>query len=203
MWSRLLSVFVSALSVSSVLAGTKLNGVNIAGFDFGCDGLVRISPQYDVFHADQSPQGYCPLHGVTPPLLSSNGRKMDINHYLFFSDGPGQMNHFSEEHGMNVFRLPVGWQFLVGHKVGGPLVPKNIGLYDDLVKACIRTGAYCIIDVHNYGRYDGKIIGQGGPSDEQFASLWRQLASRYRTQNHIIMGLMNEPYNRMQSGAST
>lgn len=128
---------------------------------------------------------------------------MDISRYLFYSDGPGQMNHFSEKHGMNVFRLPVAWQFLVRNKAGGPLDPKNTGLYDDLVQACIRTGAFCIIDIHNYGRYDGKIVGQGGPSDEQFASLWWQLGSKYRKQDHVIMGLMNEPHTRMQSGIST
>lgn len=142
-------------------------------------------------------QGYCYDADVTPPLLSSNGRKMNINRFHWFADGPGQMNHFVKKHGMNVFRLPVPWQFLVNNKVGGRLDRKNSGLYDDLVQACLKTGAYCIIDIHNYGRYDGKIIGQGGPTNHQFASLWGQLASKYRKQKKIVMGLMNEPHERM------
>lgn len=44
MFSRILGVLIIALSLSGVLARTRLNGVNIAGFDFGCDGDVRISP---------------------------------------------------------------------------------------------------------------------------------------------------------------
>lgn len=44
MFSRLLGVLIIALSFSTVFAGTRFNGVNIAGFDFGCDGDVRGSP---------------------------------------------------------------------------------------------------------------------------------------------------------------
>lgn len=102
---------------------------------------------------------------------------------------------------MNVFRLPVGWQFLVNHKVGGPLNPTNAGLYDDLVQACLKVGAYCMIDIHNYARWDGKIIGQGGATDEQFASLWWHLAKKYKNEPRIMMGLMNEPHDGMQSGS--
>lgn len=178
MFSRLLGVLIIALSFSTVFAGTRFNGVNIAGFDFGCDG-----------------DGFCPKGGATPPLLSKNGRNTDISHYLFYSDGPGQMHHFSQKHGMNVFRLPVGWQFLVNHKVGGPLNPTNAGLYDDLVQACLKVGAYCMIDIHNYARWDGKIIGQGGATDEQFASLWWHLAKKYKNEPRIMMGLMNEPHD--------
>ncbi|MCJ1426556.1 hypothetical protein MMC29_004459 [Sticta canariensis] len=178
MFLRLLGVIIVALSLSRVLAGTKLNGVNIAGFDFGCET-----------------DGHCYHKGVTPPLLTSNGRKMDINRFQFYADGPGQMQHFVKKHGMNVFRLPVAWQFLVNYKVGGPLHTKNFGLYDDLVQACLKTGSYCMIDIHNYGRYDGEIVGQGGPTNQQFASLWWQLGSKYRKQKKVMMGLMNEPHD--------
>lgn len=125
---------------------------------------------------------------------------MDINRFQFYADGPGQMQHFVKKHGMNVFRLPVAWQFLVNYKVGGPLNAKNFGLYDDLVQACLKTGSYCMIDIHNYGLYDGKIVGQGGPTNQQFASLWWQLGSKYRKQKKVMMGLMNEPHDCMRIG---
>jgi endoglucanase len=31
------------------------------------------------------------------------------------------MQHFSKDLGMNMFRLPVGWQWLVNGKLGGTL----------------------------------------------------------------------------------
>ncbi len=57
------------------------------------------------------------------------------------------MQHFSKDLGMNMFRLPVGWQWLVNNKLGGTLDSTNTGKYDQLVQACLATGAYCIIDV--------------------------------------------------------
>ena len=33
----------------------------------------------------------------------------------------------------------------------------------------------CMIDIHNYARWNGQITGQREPTDDQFASLWRVL----------------------------
>ena len=106
------------------------------------------------------------------------------------------MSHFSRDDKLNIYRLPVGWQYLVNYQQPGPLDPTNTGKYDTLVQACLTTGAYCIIDIHNYARWDGQIIGQGGPSNDQFASLWSQLATKYASTTNVVMGLMNEPHDR-------
>jgi len=57
------------------------------------------------------------------------------------------MQHFAKDDGWNMFRLPVGWQYLVNNKVGGTLDSGNTQKYDQLVQACLKTGAYCVIDV--------------------------------------------------------
>jgi len=105
------------------------------------------------------------------------------------------MEHFVKDDGLNIFRLPVGWQFLVNNNLGGTLDSHNFGEYDELVQACLATGAYCIIDIHNYARWNGGIIGQGGPTNAQFASLWSQLAAKYASQSRVIFGIMNEPHD--------
>lgn len=64
-------------------------------------------------------------------------------------DGPGQMTHFVNDDKLNIFRLPVGWQFLVGNVLGGTLNSANMVEYNTLVQDCLNTGAYCIIDVSN------------------------------------------------------
>lgn len=51
-----------------------------------------------------------------------------------------------------------------------------------------------MIDIHNYARWNGAIIGQGGPTNAQFASLWSQLAAKYKGNTKVIFGLMNEPH---------
>ena len=105
------------------------------------------------------------------------------------------MKHFVDDDGLNAFRLPVAWQYLVNNNVGGTLDSTNFPKYDALVQACLVTGAFCIIDIHNYARWNGEIIGQGGPSDSDFASLWSQLATKYAQEDKVVMGLMNEPHD--------
>ena len=112
-------------------------------------------------------------------------------------DGPGQMAHFTKNDGLNIFRLPVGWQYLVNNKLGGTLDPTNFGAYDKLVQACLQTGAHCVIDIHNYARWNGQIIGtSGGPASSDFSGLWSQLATKYAANTNVVMGLMNEPHDR-------
>ncbi|OAA66482.1 glycoside hydrolase family 5 protein [Niveomyces insectorum RCEF 264] len=121
---------------------------------------------------------------ATPPLSALGG-----------PDGAGQMQHFVKDDGMNMFRLPVGWQYLLNNQLGGTLDSGNAGKYDQLVQACLATGAYCIIDIHNYARWNGQIIGQGGPTNDQFANLWTQLATKYASSDKIVFGIMNEPHD--------
>lgn len=98
--------------------------------------------------------------------------------------------------GLNAFRLPVGWQFLVGSVVGGPLNATNVAAYDALVQGCLNSGAaLCLLDIHNYARWDTQIIGQGGPTNAQFASVWSQLAAKYKGESRIAFGIMNEPHD--------
>ncbi|KAJ7636942.1 endoglucanase [Roridomyces roridus] len=145
----------------------KFTGVNIAGFDFGCNS-----------------DGSCTASAAYPPLTQ-----------YFGADGLGQMTHFVNDDGFNTFRLPVGWQFLTNNVLGAPIDPDNMVVYDALVQACLGTGAYCIADIHNYARWNGSIIGQGGPTNEQFAATWGAIATMYKDEPRVIFGVMNEPHD--------
>lgn len=145
----------------------KFAGINIAGFDFGCNS-----------------DGSCTASAAWPPLTKYYG-----------ADGLGQMTHFVQDDGFNVFRLPVGWQFLTNNVLGADLNETNWAMYNDLLTACLSTGASCIIDVHNYARWDKGIIGQGGPTDAQFAQLWSQIATKVASNSKVIFGVMNEPHD--------
>jgi len=103
---------------------------------------------------------------VIPPLLSQGG-----------ADGAGQMSHFTSKYGLNVYRLPVCWQYLVNNNLGGTLDATNFGIYNQLVQACLGTGAYCVVDIHNYARWNNQIVGQSGGAvtNDQLASVWWQL----------------------------
>ncbi|KAG8973465.1 Endoglucanase EG-II [Tulasnella sp. 425] len=145
----------------------QYTGVNIAGFDFGC-----------------ITDGTCDTTQTMPPLTQYTG-----------VDGAGQMQHFVSN-GMNIFRLPVGWQVLTP-TLGGTLDATNLAEYDALVEACLNTGAHCIIDIHNYARWNGNIIDQsaGAVTTAQFVSLWTQIATKYASQSKVVFGVMNEPHD--------
>lgn len=125
--------------------------------------------------------GSCDLTQTDPPLGSINGI--------------GQMQHFVNDDKLNIFRLPVAWQYLVNNNLGGTIDSSSLSEYDQLVQGCLATGAYCIIDIHNYARWNGQVIGQGGPTNAQFTSLWSQLATHYASQSKIWFGIMNEPHD--------
>lgn len=89
----------------------------------------------------------------------------------------------------------MSWQYITAAKPTGNLDKINWGNFDKLVQTCLQTGAYCMLDLHNFARYDGKIIGQGGLSDDVFAGIWDKIASFYAKEEKIIFGLMNEPHD--------
>ncbi|KAF3922991.1 Endoglucanase [Dactylellina cionopaga] len=113
-----------------------------------------------------------------------------------------QFQHFKND-GFNTFRVPIGWQSLTP-QLGGSLSSGLIGQYDSTLQSCLQTGAYCIIDIHNYARWNGGIVGQGGPTDDQLVSLWTQLAQKYASQQKVWFGVMNEPHDvNIQTWANT
>jgi endoglucanase len=63
----------------------------------------------------------------------------------------------------------------------------------------LATGAYCIIELHNFARWNGKIIGQSNgtdaPTDDQFAGIWKSIAAQYANKDKIIFELINEPHD--------
>ncbi|KZS87205.1 cellulase-domain-containing protein [Sistotremastrum niveocremeum HHB9708] len=157
------SITTSSTTTSSPTStgytGPFLQGVNLAGFDFGAN-------------TDGS---YTVPKGLSPPPIS-------------------QCQHFASE-GVNLFRIPFAWQ-LAQSSLGATISSAFWTEYDAVVNACLQTGAYVIVDVHNYARWNGQLIGEsGGPTNAQFANLWSQIAAHYANQPKIFFGIMNEPHH--------
>ncbi|KAF9054456.1 endoglucanase [Panaeolus papilionaceus] len=104
-----------------------------------------------------------------------------------------QISHFASQ-GVNAFRIP--WQ-LMTPTLGGDIDSAFFSRYDATVQSALgaSTQPYVILDLHNYARWNGQIISQGGPTDDQFTSLWSQVAAKYKDNSKIIFGIMNEPHD--------
>ncbi len=87
------------------------------------------------------------------------------------------------------------WQYMINSNKMGPLDDDRVEIYDELVQACLATGAYCMIDLHNFGHFESAIIGQGGPTNSEFAGFWAAMAKKYAKEPRIVFELMNEPHD--------
>lgn len=94
--------------------------------------------------------------------------------------------------GMNVFRIPVLWERLQP-ALNGPLDPAELGRLQQIVEMGEKYHAHIIVDIHNYGRYRGKVIGSDDVTPASFADVWRRLAEVFKEEPAVMFGLMNEP----------
>eukprot|EP01120_Amphizonella_sp_Union-15-10_P007881 TRINITY_DN271_c1_g1_i1.p1 TRINITY_DN271_c1_g1~~TRINITY_DN271_c1_g1_i1.p1 ORF type:complete len:336 (-),score=51.77 TRINITY_DN271_c1_g1_i1:35-1042(-) len=105
---------------------------------------------------------------------------------------PKEVDYYVEK-GLNIFRLPFIWERLQLTLLG-PLDTAYLGHINDFVDyATNKKGAYVLLDVHNYARYKGNVIGNGTATDA-FADLWSKLASAFKNNSKVLFGLMNEPH---------
>jgi endoglucanase len=96
--------------------------------------------------------------------------------------------------GLKVIRLPFKWE-RVQDELMGPLDPFDMEKIDQVVKLAGERQLKLILDMHNYARRDGKLIGTDEIPNAAFADVWRKIAERYKDQPAIFAyGIMNEPH---------
>ena len=95
--------------------------------------------------------------------------------------------------GASVIRLPFRWERLQ-LEPGGALDPVELARLDAAVDAITGNGAAVIVDPHNFARYDGAVVGGDDLAVDALSDLWARLALRYRDNELVILGLMNEPF---------
>ena len=96
----------------------------------------------------------------------------------------------------SVIRLPFAWQFMTP-ELGGELNKNYSAKYFSYVDRAIKLGAYAMIDLHNYARWDGMAAGQqlSNVTNDHIASLWGKIAKKYAEEPKVIFALMNEPHS--------
>jgi endoglucanase len=103
----------------------------------------------------------------------------------------GSIGYFAAK-GANVIRLCVLWERLQP-KLGSDLQESEMKQIDQAIANARTKGVRVLLDIHNYAAFAGGKIGSDKVSVEQFADLWKRIAVRYRDDQSVIFGLMNEP----------
>jgi endoglucanase len=64
---------------------------------------------------------------------------------------------------------------------------------DAVVRYATSRGLNVLLDVHNYASYRREVIGTQAVPVDALPGLWGPLAARYKSNDKVIFGLMNEP----------
>jgi endoglucanase len=106
---------------------------------------------------------------------------------------PGDSDYaYYASRGMNVVRLPFLWERLQP-QAGEALDGQQLSLLRTAVKRAKAQNLHVVLDVHNYGKYQGKRIGTAETPVAVFAGFWGRLAAEFKDDDSVIFGLMNEP----------
>jgi endoglucanase len=99
--------------------------------------------------------------------------------------------------GVKVFRVPFKWNRLQPD-IAKPLEPASLEGLDRIVERATGAGAVVLLDMHDYGRRDKIVIGDGTSAAtlEAYALFWGELAQRYGKSSLVWYGLMNEPHDQ-------
>jgi fibronectin type 3 domain-containing protein len=98
--------------------------------------------------------------------------------------------------GLTLIRVPFLWE-RVQPTLNGALATAYIGYIDNHIAWAKLHGCKVILDLHNYGRYNGNVINGGtGVTRANFNDVWVKLSTRYKTETGVYAyGLMNEPHD--------
>lgn len=132
-----------------------------------------------------------PYRGVNLSGAESGGCTKPAKYgFTYIYPSAKEFDHFIAQ-GMNTFRIPFCWERLQPAALG-EFDAAEFERLDKATRYATGKGAYVVLDPHNYGRYWGKPVTSDDGS-AAFADMWRRLAARYKNDDHVLFGLMNEP----------
>jgi len=94
--------------------------------------------------------------------------------------------------GMEVIRLSFLWERLQP-ELDKPLNAQYLNGIESVVREANNHGLFVILDVHNYGAYQSKLIGSDEVTQDSFNNLWFRLATHFKDDKNVMFGIMNEP----------
>ena len=133
--------------------------------------------------------------GASPPIpyLGMNISGLDLN--FSFTQNQAHIQHFASL-GFNVFRIPFKWE-LIQPTLGGTIDPTYLANMMNYVNLGTQLGVQILLDMHNYGAYNGNLtLSSGGPTTAQLSNCWVQIATSPGIMNNpnVRLGIQNEPH---------
>lgn len=128
--------------------------------------------------------------------LSSGGFGWDLSPrqygYQYIYASPSSVDYYRSK-GVRIFRIPFAWESMQPN-LFSDLSSAELSHLDDLVYYITSKRLFAIVEVQNFGRYAGGVLGSDVPIDA-LGDLWKKLAQHYKANPHILFDIMNEPYD--------
>ena len=96
--------------------------------------------------------------------------------------------------GMTTVRLPFKWEYLQP-ELGGEFDVDEFERMKLTVFHLKKYRARVLIDMHNYARYGGDLIGSDAVSLDDYADVWQRLAETFKPYPEVMFDIMNEPHD--------
>ena len=114
--------------------------------------------------------------------------------YDYIYPNSAELDYY-KAHGIELVRLPFKWERMQP-TLGGSLDSAELQRLTTFLSAAQARGIEVTLDVHDFGRYGGKVIGSTDVPIASFADFWTKLASAVKGFANIWgYDLMNEPHN--------
>ncbi|PYH96095.1 glycoside hydrolase [Aspergillus ellipticus CBS 707.79] len=97
--------------------------------------------------------------------------------------------------GMNIFRIPFLMERLTPDSLTGSFASTYLSDLKSTVEYVTNSGAYAVLDPHNYGRFDGSII----ESTSDFKTWWTNVAKEFADNDKVIFDTNNEYHDMEES----
>ncbi len=115
------------------------------------------------------------------------------NHHYFFPES-GYFRQW-QERGVRMVRFPLKWERLQP-VLFGELDAEYAALIDRTLEDAARHDMQVILDIHNYARYRGQLIGTPAVPIAAYADLMGRVAARWHGERALWgYDLMNEPHS--------
>ena len=97
--------------------------------------------------------------------------------------------------GVTLVRVPFKWERLQP-ELNGPFDAEYLKRLKETIDLIAERKMVAALDMHNYNRYRGRVIGIEETSRAAYGQVWRELAKEFKGHPGVWgYGLMNEPYD--------
>ena len=141
---------------------------------------------------------------VSPPLAGLNlaggefGAAPGVYGRDYIYPSPAEFD-YAKAKGFAVVRIPFLWERLQP-RARGPFDQAEQARLVQVVEEATARGLGVILDLHNYGRREGAIVGSDAAPVEMFTDFWRRMGVVFGGRKGVIFGLMNEPHDQPVDG---